>query len=50
MPEDQKEFIQLNAELSQLWPRITEVKAPPSDAKKWDGVTEKIQYLEIDIE
>jgi|TARA_B110000014_G_scaffold263679_2_gene261294 ferredoxin len=48
VPEDQKAFIQLNAELSQVWPRITEVKAPPVDAKKWDGVLDKIEFLEID--
>jgi ferredoxin len=48
VPEDQKAFIQLNAELSQVWPRITEVKPPPVDAKKWDGVLDKIEFLEID--
>ncbi|ALO34618.1 ferredoxin [Colwellia sp. MT41] len=45
VPEDQKEFIELNAELSKNWPRITEVKPALAQAEKWDGVTDKIQYL-----
>lgn len=48
VPEDQKDFIKLNAELSETWPRITEVKEPLQEAKKWDGVPLKIQYLEVD--
>jgi len=48
VPEDKKEFIELNAELAQHWPRITEMKEPPQDAKDWDGVEGKIQYLKID--
>jgi ferredoxin len=48
VPEGQKEFIELNAELSKIWPRITEVKSPPADAKQWDGVADKIKYLTID--
>ena len=47
VPEDQQAFIELNAELSQVWPRITEVKAPPDDAKAWDGVNNKINYLDL---
>ena len=48
VPENQKEFIELNAELSQVWPRITTVKKPPADAQQWDDITQKIQYLEVD--
>tara|TARA_B100000809_G_C15008118_1_gene483916 strand:+ start:572 stop:955 length:384 start_codon:yes stop_codon:yes gene_type:complete len=47
VPADQRNFIELNAELSKQWPRITEVKDPLVAAKKWDGVTDKIQYLDI---
>jgi len=50
VPEDQKDFIKLNAELSEIWPRITEVIAPPEDAKMWDGVKNKIDLLIIDNE
>lgn len=48
VPEHQKEFIALNSELAQIWPRITEVKPPPEDAKKWDGIPNKLKYLVID--
>ncbi len=46
VPAYQQEFIELNAELSKLWPNITEVKPPLEQANKWDGVPDKIQYLE----
>ena len=48
VPEDQKEFIKLNAELAKVWPRITEVKAAPADAKEWDGIPNKINHLIIE--
>jgi len=48
VPDNQKEFIELNAELAKVWPRITEIKAPPADAKEWDGIANKIQHLIID--
>ena len=48
VPEDQKQFIKLNAELSQIWPNITEVKAPPEDAGEWDGVPNKIDNLIVE--
>lgn len=50
VPANQHEFIALNAELSSIWPRITEVKAPPADAKSWDGVRDKIALLIVDSE
>lgn len=46
VPEDQKHFIALNAELSQQWPNINKWKEAPADAKEWDGVPNKLQYLE----
>jgi ferredoxin len=45
VPEDQQGFIQLNAELSQHWPRITEQISPPDDAEQWDGVPNKLPLL-----
>ena len=48
VPDDQKEFIALNAELAQIWPRITDVKAPPKDAKEWDGIPNKLKHLIVD--
>lgn len=46
LPADQQEFLALNAELSQKWPNITSKKAAPEDAKDWEGVSGKRQYLE----
>ena len=46
LPEDQEAFLELNAELSEVWPNITEKKEAPVDAEEWDGVPGKIQHLE----
>ena len=46
VPKDQQGFIQLNAKLSAIWPRISKKKAQPPDAEEWDGVPEKLKLLE----
>ena len=46
LPEGQQEFLQLNAELANIWPVISELKEPLPDAEDWDGVPDKLQYLE----
>lgn len=46
LPPAQAHFLELNTELSKEWPVITEMKNPPDDAKEWDEVTDKLQYLE----
>ena len=46
LPEDQQHFLELNAELAEIWPNISERKDPPEDADEWDGVEGKLQYLE----
>ena len=46
LPEDQKIFIEVNAELAEIWPVQTEVKAPMDDAEKWNGVSDKLAMLE----
>jgi ferredoxin len=46
LPSDQLQFLELNRELSQEWPVISEMKEPPADAKEWDGVPGKLQHLE----
>jgi len=46
LPPDQEQFLQINEELSQIWPVITQRKDPPEDAEQWDGVAGKLQYLE----
>lgn len=46
LPADQQHFLQLNAELSQVWPVLTEKKDAPGDAAEWEDVPDKLQYLE----
>lgn len=46
LPDDQQQFLELNADLSRNWPVITEKKDAPADADQWDGVKDKLQYLE----
>jgi len=45
LPEDQKEFVQLNAELCREWPNITEKKDPLPTAEESDGVKGKLKDL-----
>ena len=45
LTEDQKIFIEINDELSRVWPNITEGKIHfPRD--EWDGVPNKIEHLQ----
>ena len=46
MPEGQEHFLELNEELSREWPVITQSKPPPDDAAEWEGVPDKLKYLE----
>lgn len=46
IPEGQEVFLELNAELADVWPNITEQKDPAPDSAEWDGVADKLQYLE----
>jgi ferredoxin len=46
LPPEQEKFLQINEELSQIWPVITQRKEPPEDAEEWDGVPDKLKYLE----
>lgn len=46
LPEDQAEFLELNAELSEIWPNITEAIDPPEDEAEWREVPDKRKYLE----
>ena len=46
LPEDQQVFLELNTELAEVWPNITEMKDPPADSEKWRDVSDKLQYLE----
>jgi len=46
VPEAQRSFIALNAELAKNWPVITERKPGPTDADEWKEVKEKLHLLE----
>jgi ferredoxin len=38
-------WLSLNAEYAKAWPNITAKKAPPPDAKEWEGKPDKLQYF-----
>ena len=46
IPEGQEKFLELNRELSEIWPVITHAKAHPDDADDWRDVKDKLKYLE----
>lgn len=46
VPDDQKDFIELNAELAKAWPSITERKDAPVDASEWQNKPNKRDLLE----
>lgn len=46
LPENQKEFLELNKKLAKQWPMITAMKPAPTDADQWKDIPDKLQYLE----
>lgn len=46
LPEDQHDFLEINERLSAKWPVITTIKPAPDDAKEWESVKDKRDYLE----
>ncbi len=46
VPDDQRHFIQLNAELAKKWPVIVEKKDPLPDADAWNGKPDKLKLLQ----
>ncbi len=46
VPDDQRAFIALNAELAKTWPTIVERKDALPDADDWNNTPNKRQYLE----
>jgi ferredoxin len=46
VPDAQKKFIALNADLSQAWKPIIERKPAPADADEWAKVKDKTHLLE----
>ena len=46
VPENQRVFIQLNAELAKQWPAIIEKKDAPADADDWAKIKDKRDHLD----
>ena len=46
VPDSQKEFIALNAELAEIWPNINKKKPAPPDADEWQNKPNKRELLE----
>ena len=46
LPENQRQFIALNAELAKGWKVIVEKKDAPADADEWKDVKAKLHLLE----
>ena len=46
LSEEQRFFLQLNAELSPDWPNITAKKEGLPDAKSWENLSNKREHLE----
>ena len=46
LPEAEQAFLEINAELCEIWPNITEKKDPLDDAESWADVKGKIDHLE----
>ena len=44
--EEDQDYLELNAELAEIWPNITEMKEAPSDAEDWEGKPGKLALLE----
>jgi ferredoxin len=45
LPEEQRQFVEINAELAKKWKPIVEKKDAPDDADQWLNVKDKIKYL-----
>ena len=43
LPEDQAVFLELNAELAEVWPVITEMKGALPDSEEWAGKPNKLE-------
>ena len=46
VPDDQIQYIELNAELCLEWPNIVEQKEPMSDSDEWREVKGKFEMIE----
>jgi len=44
--ENEQQFLELNAELAETWPNITEKQDALPDAEEWADVKGKLEHLE----
>lgn len=45
LPDDMRDYLELNALLCKQWPVINEVSPALPDAEDWELVADKLQYL-----
>ena len=45
LPDDQKDFLEINARLSKTWPSLTSIIDAPKDADDWKDKKNKKQHL-----
>ena len=46
VPDAQRAFIAINADMAKVWPVILERREPTADAEEWNGKPGKIDLLE----
>lgn len=46
LPDDKKQFLEINEELANIWPQISEQKDPLPDADKWLDTAGKLEHLD----
>ena len=46
LPAGQEQFLELNAELADIWPNITEKKPALPEAEEWTGKPDKLALLQ----
>ena len=46
LPENEQQFLELNAELAEIWPNITEKLDALPDHEEWADVKGKLEHLE----
>ena len=47
VPEEQLDYIAINAKMAKVWPAINQAKEPLPEADEWVDVADKIQYLTL---
>ena len=49
VPENQRKFTKINAELAKAWPVLTEKKDAPADADEWKKVKDKAIWWSVEM-